>query len=514
MKKWNTLYDTLRFPIKLLLIAFLFIEFGTIIHSKGVNIFYNLNNVYLTLSADILKNIGQAIITNFPLIVIVRLVSRRAKSGTPILIGIIGYITFLVFTMMFQKTNISPNAVSNILGISYSTIDFSKTTSILRYPLQTGLIGAFVVGFITRFSYVKSRRRNAYSLLAFLDKDTVGYIYNIFLCGVAGILISFVWPHFLNLVDNLVKVVSSDISSPKNLFTYGFLDRVLSMLGLGDLIRKPFWFGAQGGSFSTFSGETVLGDVNIFTKLLELNKAPVSHGRFITPYYVINMFIVPAIVFGLFISNNRKSERNKYLFPIILYMAASFVCGNPLPLEMLLLFAAPLLYFCYLGLSVSLFGLFQMLNIHLGFSYSGNSAFAMPGAFADFIILIRNVEYHQKLLMILAIGVIYALVALFLTQFYVHYLAFDLLGSGRKELIAQRIIDALGGAKNIKEVYSNPFKLSVVLNEQELISINKLQRLEVSKIAETNEGVIIYSGMSSTIIRKQIVKYLEILKRD
>lgn len=513
MKRWNTLLNTMRFPIKLILLAFILIELGSIIQNRNVNIFYTINNSTMTIISEILIKLGEVIVVNFPLIVIVRFVSRRAKSGTPVLIALIGYFTFLIFTTFFQNPTMSSLAFFSIFGIEYNATNIANAATGIRHPIQTGLIGALIVGIISRYSYVKSRRRSPYSVFAFLDKDTVGYIYNIIFCALAGFLVAKLWPYLIFGIEKVVGLIANDISNPKNIALYGFLDRLLSTLGLGDLIRRPFWFGVAGGSLSTFSGQNIFGDVAIWTKLSEFKESTLGYGRFITPYYILNMFVIPSMLIALYRSNTRKSERRKSLVVLLFLILASFIYGNPLPLELALFFGAPLLYFGYLALTATLFGLLQYLEVYLGFSYSGSTIIAMPGSFPDYIILLRNNQYSNALIIIFALGLLAAIIYYLLTYIYIQCLAFDLF-SIKKKVLAVKIIDGVGGIENIQEIYSSPSKLSLVIKDLELIDVEALIALDAPKISEVSDGLVIYYGMSSAIIRKQIEEVIKEHQRN
>lgn len=512
MKRWNALLNTMRFPIKLMLLAFILIEIGSIIQNRNVNIFYTINNnSTILLISNILIKLGEVIAINFPLIIIIRFVSRRAKSGTPILIAIIGYFTFLVFTMFFYTANNSSLISNN--AIEYSIANFINTTNVSKQPIQTGVIGALIVGLISRYSYLKSRNRSTYSILAFLDKDTVGYIYNIFFCAVAGFVVAKIWPFLILGIDKSIHFIASDTSSFKNMAFYGFLDRLLSTLGLGELIKRPFWYGIAGGSLTTFSGQNVFGDVAIWSKLIELKESTLGYGKFITPYYIINMFIVPSMMIALYFSNNRKFERRKSIFLVLFLMILSFIYGNPIILELILFFGAPLLYFIYLILTAIIFGVLQYLGVYLGFNYTGSILIAMPGSFPDFIILLRNAQYSNTLLIIFILGLLSAIIYFSITILYIQFLAFDLF-SIKKRILAVKIVDGVGGVLNIDRVYSSASKLTLVLKDLELADVDKLILLDAPKISQVNEGIIIYYGMASVIIRKQIEKVIKEHQRD
>ena len=338
------LYDNCRLPIKVLYFAFVFIAIGYLIQNENVNIFYTITNPYILLTGQMLYRIGHFLVINMPAIFLINLVAKRANSGMPAILAIIGYVTFLVVTMFFGRHDLLTQAYSNVLGLSYNTgVD-------TYYPLQTGLIGSFGVAFITRYSYLKSRKKSIYSFFGFMSDDSRAMLYNTVLCGLFGIIIVLIWPYFINFLSHMITWIAEDISDPLRLSVYGFLDRVLSILGLGNIIRYPFWFSASGGTYASLGGTTVLGDVNIWSYMPDALLTYKGAGRFITPYYVINMFALPGLYLGLYFTISDKKERHRHLLFLIGSILLSFVCGNPLVLELVLLFTSPLLLAAHLVL--------------------------------------------------------------------------------------------------------------------------------------------------------------------
>lgn len=499
MKRWNTLYDYCRLPIKVVTFACFLLAIGYLIQNENVNIFYTIRNQYILILGEVCYRVGHILMINTPFVFMLNLVSKRANSGAPTIMAIVGYITFLVFTMMLSSRTLPSTSYSAILGISYAS-PISGTI----YPLQTGLIGAILVALITRYSYIKSRRPSVYSFLSFLDKDIAGILYNIVFCALLGITVTLVWPTFINLISQVIVWIAEDISDPIRLSTYGILDRTLSIFGLGNIIRQPFWFGAQGGTYANLAGETIIGDVNIWRLMPEAQATYSGAGRFITPYYIINMFAIPAIYLGIYSINTSSRERKKsFLFTLIL-IGFSIVCGNPLPIELTLLFTSPLLLIFHIVLSGSLFGTLYVNNAFLGFNYSGSTISAMPGAFPDYIINARTPQYIHSLLMILAIGVIIAIIYFFATVAYYKYFAFDIAGSNKSKKIAQKIIDAVGGEDNIVRTYSSIFKVTIVVEDLERVTYEKLKQLGAGNVRETRDSIVLDFCSASTIIRKNI----------
>ena len=507
MRKWHSLLDTMRFPLQILVLAFMFLGIASFIKNEYVNIFYTFKDPITLALSDILMNISLGIISNFPLIVIIRMASRRAKSGTPILVGVVGYISFLVVTMVFSSQNLPNYAYAEVFNIRYYANDVTNFTKVIKYPLQCGLIAAFIVGIATRFSYVTSRRRNSYSLLSFMDKNTVAYIYNILICSFGALVTVYIWPYFINLINYIITNIGQNINNPEYIALYGAIDRIFSILGLSDFIRTSFWYDSLGGSVNTFSGTAILGDVNAWTHLISNNLNTNNFGRFITPYYILNIFIVPAVIMAFYSMNTNKADKKKMLFISIVLCFFSVVYGNPLVLEFVLLFAAPLLFVLHIFLTALLFYLCEFFKIRLGFIYNGLPSLAMPGNLPDYLYFLRNPDYNKVLLYIFMIGIGYAAIYFIITRIYIKFLAFDFLNTGKKKNLCIKLVTALGGIQNIKEYYSNPFKASITLHNQQAIDIKALQHLGLSKISETALGVNVYFGMASYILVNEIHKF-------
>ena len=311
------IYEYLKLPIRVVFFGMFLISFGFIIANESVNIFYTFRSPLILNLGDICLRIGEMIIINIPLIFMVNIVCKKANSGLPIVLSIIGYITFLVTTALFGNQNLGTNVYINnsIIG----------GLGIGRYPFQTGLIGSFIVGYLVRISFILSRHRSSHSILSIINKDTSAIIITIFLCFIGGLMIAYIYPYLYSLLQNAITYISADLMDPRRLALYGFLDRFLSILGLGGLIRYPFWFSAVGGSYSnSITGQAILGDVNIWAYLKQNNVSYLGAGRFITPYYIINMFIIPAIYLGILLSMNDKQERNKYIVLVIMGMLDLF----------------------------------------------------------------------------------------------------------------------------------------------------------------------------------------------
>ncbi len=500
-------YDSCRLPIRVVFFAFVLIAIGYIIQNDNVNVFYTISNPYIILIGEIFYRVGHFLIINMPLIFLVSLVAKRANSGMPAILAILGYITFLITTMFLTSTDLVSQAYTNVLGLSYTS---GSTT---YYPLQTGMIGSFAVALVTRYSYLKSRETNIYSFFIFMNKDTRAMLYELVLCVLLGLGFSLAWPYFIEFLQALISWIAEDISDAFRLTVYGLLDRGLSILGLGNIIRYPFWFGSSGGTYSPLSGSTVLGDVSIWSYMPDALSTYYGAGRFITPYYVINMFCCPALYLGMYFTIDNKRQRHRRLGILIIAIIFSVICGNPLPMELLLLFTSPLLLVMHLILSASLFGILFLNNAFLGFAYSGSTISAMPGSFADYIINIRTSEYSHTILVILIVGIIFAVIYFAMTMLYYRYLAYDVIGTKKAVTISERLFAGVGGPYNIKAVHSALFDVTVEVYDLEKIVYDEIKRVGAKSIVETKTSLVFDFGSASTVIRRQINKSLKQARR-
>ena len=258
------------------------------------------------------------------------------------------------------------------------------------------------------------------------------------------------------------------------------------------------------------TGQSILGDVNIFNYVKDTNTAYVGAGRFITPYYVINMFMIPGIYLGTLFSVSDKKDRNYLWIMFVVAIFLSVAAGNPLPIELLMLLTSPFLLIVYLVLIGLVSGFMVSHGVYLGFS--GNVASiltAMPGSFADYIINIRNASLIYSLRYIALIGAVAFLICFFVTLLYYRFFAFDFVKTGKGEEFIRLLIDSAGGIDNIIDAGAGLFKLNIYLKEPERISIEKIQDTGVHRVSETRDGLSFEIGTSSYAIARRIKKQLK-----
>ena len=508
MKKFNTLYEILKFPIKLLFVGYFLLGISTLLMSDNFAIFYTITNQYILGLLGLFYEIGIFIVVNFPLIIVIKLVSRKTNSYVPILSAIVGYGVYLTTTMIFADTSLPAYAYSNIMNINDVYSNAASGLIVTKYPIQSGLIAALIVGFATRASY-KQSRKNQFTLFNFIDKDILAIIYNICFCIFFGFIISILWPLMFDNLVIFMEFIAEDISNPMNLFLYGVTDKVLSILGMSEIIREPFWNGVMGGSWLTISGENVVGDVNVYNAMINQGIYPTGFGRLISPYYVLNMFVFPAIILAFTTVISNKMKMLKILPTAIFAILLSIFTGSLLPIEVTLLFLAPLLLFTHILFTGAIFSILQLFNANLGFSYTGSSATALPGTLFDFAIHLRNPDVSQILFDIFIIGVVFFIVYYFAVIFYFRYLAIDMFQTGEVRKLIGILGDAIGGYHNIYETEASPFRLIVKVKDPTLVDRNALFDIGTDRITETSDTFTFMLGKKSIIFNRYLKNILK-----
>lgn len=506
MKNWRGVFEIVKFPIEVLFIAYILSGTGNLLANNIFGIGTLINNDYVNMFAETLQKSGQFIIVNFPFLFLIRLVARKNGTSVTIMSALVGYIAFLITTMLVCSSSLTSTAYSSILGLSLTKSNIASYTGITKYPLQTGLIGALCVVGVTLLSFNQSKKRNEYGLFSFVSKETMCVILTLLYSILVGVVISFLWPYVMMCVDKLVNFISADTTNPVNLTLYGILDGLLSTFNLGTWIRNPFWYNIQGGSWVGVSGSIASGDVGVWSAQILANSVTGQAGRFITPYYVLNIFAVPGIIWAMCTLETNPIQKGKVRTLCIIATIVSMVSGTLLPIELMLLFLAPLLYVLHIAMTGVLFGVLQGFHIYLGFNSTETSTMtSLPGTLPELITYVTNDNLRNTILLLLIVGAITLVVYFFVTRLYFERLAIDLFKTGDEERLVKSTLKAIGGIENLKAIESNCFNISVALYDTEKIDIPRLKRLGASRIVLSNTGYYVLSfGGKSTMLRKGI----------
>ena len=503
MKKISFIFESCKEAIRVTYVGFICIAIGFLIQNESINVFYTFKSTFILVTAEFLYKFGECIVINLPLIFMLNLVCKKSHSAFPLISALIGYFAFMVATMIFAPTSLDSSAYINN---SFITSSFGLTSG-SRLPLNTGMVGSFIVAFITRYTFIRSRHNSMAYKNSYFDRDVFGIFFNVILCVIAGLVISFVYPILFEQVQNLFKYISNNSKDSISLGIYGFFDRLFSIMGIPNIIKDPFYFTSLGGSYTANNGTIIVGDANIWEFTKDISDGYAGAGKFMTAYYIINIFIVPCFYFGIYKSITNKKEKSKFSKIFLLISLFSIVCGNPLPMELFLLFSAPVLLLLYLFVVASTFALTNQFEIYLGSNISSmNPWIAMPGNMPDYLINLRNVYHSDAIRSILILGIFAAIFSLIISLVYFKSIAADANYIKSKRGLMSVIYEAIGGWENIKVCTSGLYRIMIIVNDIKLMDIDKIKAINASKIFETKDGINIDVGTSAYIISKTINK--------
>lgn len=515
MRKWYSFLEIVHTPLKVCFLGCALIALSGLVLNPNVSLFFSTNNTIVIAIAEICKYLGGVLVNFFPVMLLLAFLGKRDHGNIIMFIGFISYLAFNVMTMFFAKSDLVSTAYSSILGLSVNGSNFQSLSAGTHTPLQTGLVGVVTVALLTRHSYFVSRSKSPYTLLfPYIDKDTWALILSIIYCSLAGIVFAYIWPTVINSLFGLFNFIATDITNPMNMFVYGLLERLLCDVGMGNLIRYAFWFTEMGGTWiQSLTSVSVSGDVSIWTAQSYTAGYSLGPGRFISAYYVLNLFAIPGMLLALSLSCSDTMERRRFNRFFLWAIAISLLGNTIYPFEIAMLIISPLLYFFHICFSAILFGVFQAAEIYIGYAYSGQLVYATPGNIFDLLYYSRSAVSSRTIQVILIVGVFSFLLYFLISKFYFKKCAVGLFDSSNLKNHTDLFIESVGGLNNIKSLHSSPIKLTVQVGNNALLNYNAMQKLRPSKVVESHAGYSFYIGAQSLMIKNEVNKRKKASKR-
>lgn len=509
MTRWHAMLEYIQFPLKVLFAATILLGIGNAIINPNVAYLWEVKNEIVIMICEIMRYSGGFLIRIFPLLVFVVILTRKFEDSVPLIIGLLSYVVMNLMILFLNNMEAPGYFYGSMLGMQLSFDSESVFGEVIKMPYNTGIFTLLAAYAITMYSYRKSRHYSMRGMLSFIDHDAWAMLLGLVLSVAAGILFAYGWTLVIMMIQYVQEFLAKDLINPMNLFIYGITERVSAILGLQDISREAFWFTELGGSATDSFGVLYPGDVNAWYAMQNLQIVTTNAGHLITPYYVINIFLIPGFLLGYLSMVKEKKDRKRYSLFFVIAITLSILCGNALPMEIFMLALAPMLYLLYLLTVGFLFAGFQMLEVAVGYWFKGSLMVANPGSMLDLLLYFRNPEmsYAFSMMVIIGIGV---LVLFFLaTRIYFHHYAIGLFHFRDRHEICHRVTEALGGMNNIRSVTSTPDKMTVALNHRDKVNFKQLRQEGAYLILESKEGYLIRLGNLSTIIAKEINKELK-----
>ena len=494
-KAWYSRIEGLKGPLVMYFMGMILL---------GVGNSFTSSNEIVTNTLEALKYTGGLIKTLFPFFLVINVIGKAHEDSVPILGGVFSYIIMHLTTMYVAPQNLSSSYYS-ALGDGLLNIvgqDLNKA------PINLGLIASILAIVMVTAIYKLSRQRFNYGIFTFIDNDTWFIIMIIIASILSGVLLSWGFRYVVNTINTIMTFISGNSTNPAALFIYGLLERVMEILNLDEIVHSSFWTGLFGGSWVDSAGVTYYGDVNIWTAQIAQGSVQLGVGKYISPYYIINIFVVPAMIIALLLQYTNRIERNRIIGLAILAILVSLSSGCLLPLEYLLLLTAPALLICLIVLTSGLYLVMAMMEVYLGFSFSGALVFATPGTLLEFTKLSSYLGRNTSRSFVW-IGIIAAIIAFAMVFLYYYVLAFDFMDPTKRKMHRKEIIRALGGLGNIRIVDASPSRISVAVMDTHKIKPAVLMNLGAYEVREAFFCHYVYFGPASLAIAREIRKELK-----
>ncbi len=394
------------------------------------------------------------------------------------------------------KNNDGTAALSGAVGVLVAKAVYLGIDENLKMGVFVGIIMGVIAGLLyNRFYDIKLPE-----FLGFFGGKRFVPIVTTISAITVGVLAGYFW-HF---AQSGIDVFSHAIIGLDKLgtFIYGALNRLLIPLGLHHILNSVFWFQLGDYTYVKDGVATVAnGDLHRFFA------GDKSAGIYMSGFYVVMMFGLPAMALAIYLRT--PQEYRKRAGAILAGVAfTSFLTGITEPLEFLFIFAAPALFVLHALLTGLALAMAQLLDIHAGFGFSAG--------LIDYII---NYKLAQNPLLILPLGVGFALLYFTLSYILLGFLKPQLFGDNALDNNVQQNIDnsntlsfveALGGRDNIVETNACITRLRMTLKDSSQIDNTAFTALGASGVIKPdNKSIQIVLGTKAEKIAQEIRDYLD-----
>ena len=390
-----------------------------------------------------------------------------------------------------------------------------RSTSLLGFnTLQMGPFGGIIIGYIASVLYKKFHKVKLPDMLAFFSGKRCVPILMSFTAILLGVVFSFIWPQIhngLNAMANGLVSANGEVSIV-GLFVSSFLINVLLIFGLHHCVYPLFYY--QLGTYVTAAGVTINGDNNIYFAELADGLVP-AHGMGGYGSYILMMFIWPAVLLAIYkCAEESKKQQAKSI--CLSAGITAFFTGISEPAVFTFAFAAfPLFVIGELITSLT-----NCIAVALG----ARASTAFCGGLFDFTLDVI-IPGGPKWILFIICGLAGGIAMYFISVFMIK--KFDYKTPGReqddigKEAVeelatvpaddaekAKVIIEALGGADNIKSVNCCFTRLRLVLGDADSVDEKKLKATGAKGVIKQGEDIQVVYGPHVGQIRDAVQNML------
>ncbi|PTF26581.1 PTS glucose transporter subunit IICBA [Staphylococcus cohnii] len=485
----------LMLPVAILPAAGLLLAFGTVLQGDVLQSYLPFIKADgFQHVAQMMEGAGVVIFDNLPMIFALGVAIGLAGGD-----GVAAIAAFVGF-MIMNKT------MGAFLGITSDNVSDAASgyANVLGIPtLQTGVFGGIIIGALAAWCYNKFYNISLPSYLGFFAGKRFVPIMMATCSFILAFPMAWIWPtiqYGLNAFSEGLLESNTGIA----VFLFGFIKRLLIPFGLHHIFHAPFWF--EFGSFKNAAGQIIHGDQRIFIAQITEN-VPLTAGKFMGGEFPVMMFGLPAAALAIY--HSAKKENRKVVGGLMLSGAlTSFLTGITEPLEFSFLFVAPLLFFIHAVLDGFGFLIMYLLNVHLGYTFSGG--------FIDFLLL-NILPNKTAWWLVIPVGIVYAILYYFIFRFIIKKLNYKTPGRENKEMqnnsvsvseLPFKVLDAMGGKENIKHLDACITRLRVEVNEKSQVDVESLKQLGASGVLEVGNNMQAIFGPKSDQIKHDMAQII------
>jgi PTS system N-acetylglucosamine-specific IIC component len=351
--------------------------------------------------AEIVGNAGGVLFDNLPLIfaVGVAIGFARKADGSTAFAAVVGYLVFANVLKAFgPMVKVDPACTATTCAMQHS-------------PPDVGVLGGIVIGITTALLWQRFHRTKLVPWLAFFGGRRFVPIVTAVSAILLGVAFGVAWPPIGDALARFATWLYDH--GPIGAGIFGTANRSLIPVGLHHVLNSFLWF--QAGDCTNAAGTTLHGDLTCF--LNAKDRGP-DVGIFMAGFFPIMMFALPAACFAM-IHEAKTNQRKAAAGLLISAALTSFVTGITEPIEYAFLFVAPLLFAVHAVLTGVSMALAAAFGIRDGFGFS-----------AGLIDYVLNYNIATKPLLIIAMGLVYAVVYYVLFRFLIR--RFNLATPGRE----------------------------------------------------------------------------------
>ena len=511
---------SLMLPIAVLPIAGIFLGVGecltnsSMIYSLHLETFLGEHTLLYQLFM-ILKNVGQMIFNNLPLLFSIAVASGMAKKSKEVA-GLSAIIAFFTMHATINTCLTLTNSLDDEFLVLGSIADICGIQS-----LQMGAFGGIIVGLGVSYLHNRFYQIQLPEFLSFFEGERfIPIISTLAYIAVGGVMF-LVWPTIQNGILYLGTVIAN--SSYMGTLVYGIIKRVLVPFGLHHVFYIPFYQTALGGTM-TINGVVVNGAQNIFFAQLSdpnLTHFSVEATRFFSGEYLIMLFGLPGGALAMYhcaYPESKKTVKSLFLSSAL----TSILTGITEPIEFTFVFVAPVLFFSHVLIAGSAFVVGQLLKVAIGYTFSCGLI-----DFTVFGILQGNAKTNW--IFIPLIGILYFFIYYFVFTFLIKKYDLKTPGRQQEQVITifnkqsidysfdhsyidpqvQMIIKGLGGRNNFYDLDCCITRLRVIVHDPNLISDAKLKQAGAAAVIVQGNAIQIIFGPKASSIKTKINDYLD-----